>query len=168
MSSFENFTRGNFDTCPTNKINTSIHEYNMMSYRPETQNDEFIKFVSENRNLQYTDGKGVHSKLVDVDSEIKNNMEGTHDKINRQLSIRNFIAGPNLGKGESIPTLEHVLQSGEDTSTCGNLREVMYKKTPLNFSTTNMITGNNMALNKWTNLPIGQSSKDILKAIRHR
>jgi hypothetical protein len=167
MSSFENFTRGNFDMCPANKINTSIHDYNMMSYRPET-GDDFIRFVSENRNLQYTDGNGMSSKLVDIDSAIKNDIEATHDKTNRQLSIRNFVAGPNLGKGESIPTLEHVLQSGENTSICGSVREVMYKKPPLNASTANMITGNNMALNKWNVLPIGKSSKDILKAIRHR
>jgi len=150
MSKFENFTRGDFDLCPSNKINTSINDYNMTSYRIEADS-EFLDLVSENRNLRFTDGNGMNSKLVDVDSKIKNEIEQTHDKEKRQVNIRNFVASPNLGKGESVPTLEHVLQSGESTSACGGIREIMYKKTPLNYSTTNMINGNNMALNKWDN-----------------
>lgn len=166
MSQFESFTRGNFDLCPSNKLNTSIHDYFMTSFRSEPD-EAFMDFVSENRNLQFTDGKGLKSKLVDIDSKIKNDVEQTHEKKKTQVNIRNFIAGPNLGKGETVPTLEHVLQSGENTSMCGGIRETMYKKTPLNYSTTNMFNGNNMALNRWNQQLIGQSSKDILKSIRH-
>lgn len=139
----------------------------MTSYRNEPD-DVFMDFVSKNRNLQFTDGNGLNSKFIDVDSKIKNDVEQTHDKKKRQVIVRNFLAAPNLGKGESVPTLEHVLQSGEDTSVCGGVRETMYKKTPLNYSTQYMFNGNNQALDRWNHQLIGQSSKEILKAIRQK
>lgn len=167
MSSFENNTRlSNDENLADNVQNRMIHEYLMTSYNT-LPDDIFHDFVANNRNLQFTDGKGIGPEFIDADSEIKNNQELTHDKRKKQMSVRTFLASPNLGRGESVPILEHVLISGENTSACGNVREAMYYKYPMSLRTSKMIEDNNNALNVWDYPIIGENSKDVFKRMKN-
>jgi hypothetical protein len=164
---FDNPTRINFDLCPTIQTNNYIHDYIMTSYYKDID-DDFKNLTMSNRRLQYSDGKGISSSKIDIDSQIKNDIITTHDKEKKQFNVRNFQASPSLYKGEPVPVLEHILQSGQSTTVSNNsgVREHMHNIAPLHPSMYNLINGEQQALDIWKNYNIGQNSKDILKRIR--
>lgn len=146
----------------TSSTNNMIYDYLMSSHRPDNSDRIFNDIMSTNNNITYNDGKGLNSKFIDIDSEIKNNIKITHDGSKNQMNIRNFQAAPDLSRGMTSPEMEQILISGEDTSIGCKLKEVSYLKYPINENTLHYVNGTNIALTKWSNnRAIGQSSRDI-------
>lgn len=173
MSTFQYQTRGSSDQCSLkgrNAVNESIFDYSMSSFRSGAihKDEKFTQFVLDNLNLRFTDGYGVHSDLVQGDSDLRNRAELTHDRERQQMNTRTFLAVPNLSKGEPVPVLEHVLKSGELTSDRnGHVRDIAYQPLPLNRDIEQMINSSNRALNVWDDRSIGESSKVILNRMRN-
>lgn len=180
---FQSNTRSMFDVCAGgNKdvMNTSVYDYTMSSFRSNPGTEEGSKarqeehlaklneFVASNKNLHMKGARGPEPSLIDVESRLRNNVELTHDKERRQVAVRNFVAGPDLARGELLPTLEHVLQSGAGlgAGACAPVREAMYDEFPMNPTVAHMVRGNNLALNSWDAPSIGESSKDILRRFK--
>lgn len=171
MANFEADTRMKSDVCAQNgknEMNSTMFNYTMSSFRNSDLNKDktFEQFVTDNKNLRFKDGLSPAANLIDVDSRLRLNIELTHDKNRQQMGIRNFVAVPDMSRGEPAPILEHVLQSGEPTSVCGPLRETMYFEYPMNIGIQQMVSSESRALNTWDEFAIGESSKDILKRMR--
>lgn len=170
-SDFQGNTRSMFDQCAggfKEAMNTSVYDYTMSSFRSGLGADrtKLNEFVTSNKNLHLKGAWGPEPSLIDVESRLRNDIELTHDKERQQMAIRSFVAGPDLGRGELLPTLEHVLQSGQSTSVCAPVREAMYSDFPMNPTVEYMVRANNLALNSWDAPTIGESSKDILRRFK--
>ena len=166
MASFDGSTRPMFDKCAgvgKDVVNSSVFDYTMSSFRA-ANDDKLSDFITSNKNLHMTGARGPEPDLIDVESTLRNNIEMTHDKERNQLSVRTFLAHPNLDRGGVMPTLEHVLQSGH---ACTSVRESMYAEFPMNNSVAHMVRANNLALNSWDSMSIGENSKDILRRMKH-
>jgi len=166
---FQGNTRSKFDQCAgigKDAMNTSFYDYTMSSFQSGTDRNKLGEFVTSNKSLHLKGAWGPEPNLIDVESRLRNNVELTHDKERRQMMVRSFVAGPDMGRGELLPTLEHVLQSGQSTTSCVPTREAMYDEFPLNPTVAHMVRANNLALNSWDTPPIGESSKDILRRFK--
>lgn len=168
-SVFENDTRLTSDECAKrgrDDLNNLWHEYSMSTFRnSDIHNDAtFERFIFDNKVNAYT-GNGPSSALIDMDSQLRFSAALTNDRSKKQMSMRNFVAVPDLSRGESAPVLEHVLQSGRPT-ICGPARESMYFEYPMNNGIRDMVIAEGRALNTWDERSIGESSKDVLKRMR--
>jgi hypothetical protein len=113
--------RLNDDTCSQkNKelLNASVNNRNLYNfyYTNDCKCSAFDDTLFDN-NFVVKDGYGYTSGcVVDMDSELRNNFQVTHDKLKQQLCVRTFTGVPNLNTGGLIPNIETRLKNGDDTS----------------------------------------------------
>jgi hypothetical protein len=72
-------------------------------------------FMISNPNLRLTDGVGVNGCIIDKETYIFQSALGK-PRQRKQLSAREFVAVPNLGRGSVAAGMESQLQQGNDTS----------------------------------------------------
>jgi hypothetical protein len=154
-----------------NRENASVSDYNTYNYfnangTCEEYDVKIKAFAEENPNLSYHMGYGVASCKIDDDSRMRNpNMTHGHEK--KSLCVRNFIASPDLGKGQNSPNLESILINGVDTlvaSDCNKLAEIQFPIfTPFQDCMASYVSGASQILPD----RIGKPSKDIFLANRN-
>lgn len=129
MRYFDSGTSIKNDECARNidnLENDSIFNYYIFNaykiYGDCTKVEEKIKAIAnEYPNLRYRIGYGhADACHAAIDSSLKNSVL-THGPEKIQLFSRNFVAGPDLSNGLSIPQIESQLQQGH-SSTCEAMR----------------------------------------------
>lgn len=109
-----------YDSCATTQrvnANREIHDYLLLDHRRE---------VGEcgTGDQGVWKGFGVDSIIVDADSELRD-MQLTHHGERSQMSVRTFLAAPNLARGAHLPSEEsRLIQGGQVTTDARNCRTV--------------------------------------------
>lgn len=153
--------------------NASIFDYLVASFRPACDKPQtHIGFALRHPNLRPVDGYGAPPPCeIDGDSDFRNNPErGVEWAERRQpLSTRVFHAAPSLGRGESLPTLEHVLVAGQSSAPCGptpgTLAEVESDMQPMLPAVQQLLRTGADATDAWS-LQFGEPSRDALRKMR--
>lgn len=162
MSDYYNESKIGTDTCAIGvreETNKYINDYNTFNYFGGCGKD-VVSHSLENRNLTFRNGYGTASACtIDKDSEMRFACIG-HGPERQQLSSRQFIAVPNMGRGIAIPDVESALLLAEDTglgNTCGKYNEKSYDRfVPLTDCMKNYIDG--YAMRNY--FPVGVDSRE--------
>lgn len=121
------------DDTQRNMENTRYSSYvlsNFHNFSDPTQSSQYVNFATQQPNVMFSgvsNGRGLGSSLVDVDSNlvIKTEQERSLEKLS--LSQRPFITVPYLGRGSCDPLLEAQMLQGETSQDKKSVSTIMSK-----------------------------------------
>jgi hypothetical protein len=121
------------DDTQRNMENTRYSSYMLTNYHnfaDPTQSSQYVNFATQQPNVMFSgvsNGYGLGSSLVDVDSNltIKTEQERSLEKLS--LSQRPFITVPYLGRGSCDPLLEAQILQGETSQDKKSVSTIMSK-----------------------------------------
>lgn len=156
-----------------NTVNQSISDYLLTSFRPDCaaggeQQAAYPEFALQHANLRPTDGYGAPPACaIDRDSQLRNSPQVgvPHEDRRAPLPARAFHAGPNLGRGELLPTLEHVLVAGQPSARCAPVGESERDLPPLHPSMQRLVRSAANSTDAWA-LQFGEPSREVLRKMR--
>lgn len=161
---FDSGNRLRMDSCAVqarNAENESVSAHCLTNYHQPvcSRGKEAVHdFMIENPNLRITDGYGVNGCIIDRESAILQS-KLVQPRQRKQLTVREFLAVPDLSRGGCAPGLESQLQQGSDTT----VHKVCDKFSSSDFARL-MPPSNKCWYTPNTVGPVPANSKDIMKS----
>ncbi len=124
------------DESQQNLANTQYANHIFANYYKNQRSDSHVVFATQQPAVQFTGlagGNGLPGNKVDFDSLllIKTQQERPFEKL--QLFQRPFLTVPYLGRGSVDPSIESMLQQGENVSGLKSVSTIM-EQSFLNYS----------------------------------
>lgn len=173
MFDWEN--RLSMDSCALlqqGRDNQSLLDYNTFNFYnsdpvctepPQSKQQEL---VAKYPNMRFRTGYGIADGCtIDQDSALRNDADAmTHGRERRQLQTRTFVAVPDTQRGIAAPTIEYVLQQGQDTSRekCTILVERDFDRFTPFIDCVGSFIGNELRVLPELNR-LGDNSRDIMR-----
>jgi hypothetical protein len=168
---FDSGSRLSQDACAQSarySTNDSVFGYMTTNFRPSCSASQqpHIDFALDHHNLRPDDGYAPPPCAIDTDSQLRQQPD-TDDRRQR-LFARTFHAAPFLGRGEPLPTLEHVLLAGQPSAACGPTIGSLNSNVglpPLHPSIQQLLANEAQVTDAWS-LQFGEPSRDALRKMR--
>lgn len=177
MRYFDNGNKVRQDACALetrSRENQSFIDYNTFNFYQAGRSCSKVEqdvqsLANEYPNMRFRVGYGVASACtIETDNKLRYGFDLTHGPERQNLSSRNFVAGPDFSRGQSVPQVESILLNGEDTINqrdCYKLAELPFAVfQPMHSCVESFVKGASSVIGD--DIRMGKPSKDIFLSSR--